>query len=51
MNFKEKINEKGLKKKKVAEMLGITKEHLSRVLNSKSNLTIELEERLRKVLQ
>jgi len=47
MDFKEKIKLTGLKKQKIAERLGITKEHLSRVINGKSPMTIELEDKLK----
>lgn len=51
MDFKEKIKSSGLKKQKIAEKLGITKEHLSRVLNQKSKMTIEMEYRLNNILR
>ncbi len=46
MDFKERIKNRGIKKKKVAEDIGITPEHLSRVLNGKMVMTKEVEEKL-----
>lgn len=51
MDFKEKIKKSGLKKSKIAQDLGITKEHFSRVLNNKSAMTSEIEFKLAKILK
>jgi plasmid maintenance system antidote protein VapI len=50
MDFKQRIKDKGIKKKKVAEEIGCTPEHLSRVLSGKTPLSIDLEIRLKKYL-
>ncbi len=49
--LKRYIEDTGLKKTKVAERLGITREHFSAVLNSKHNLTPELENKIRELMR
>ncbi len=51
MNFKEEINKTGLKKKAIAEKLGISKVYLSYLLNGKRPFTPELEDRLKNILK
>ena len=51
MDFKQIIKDKGIKKKKVAQEIGCTPEHLSRVLCGKLPMSIDLELRLKKYLK
>lgn len=44
------IENSGLKQKFVASEIGITKEHLNRVLKSKEPLSADVEEKLTKLL-
>ena len=50
VKLKRYIDNSGLKKKKVAEQLGISVGHLSYVLNDKRELSIDLENKIRQLL-
>ena len=48
--LKDWIESQGLRKSKVAEMLGITPIHLSYILGGSRNPSIDLEERIRALI-
>ena len=49
--LKKTIDERGLKKKKVAEILGISPGHLSYILSETRDISIELENRIRQFVR
>ena len=51
VKLRKYIDESGLKKKKVAEQLGISIGHLSYVLNDKRELSIDLENKIRELIK
>jgi len=51
LKLRKYINDSGLKKKKVAEQLGISAGHLSYILNDKRDLTIDLENKIMVLLR
>lgn len=48
--LKNYINTNGLKKQKVAQLLGISNVHLSYILNDKRPLSIDLESKIRTLI-
>ncbi len=48
--LKEHIRETGIKKSKIAEKLGVSAGHLSFVINGKRDLSIDLERKIRELI-
>jgi plasmid maintenance system antidote protein VapI len=51
MDYDTVIKERGIKKRKIAEQLGITPVYFSYLLRGKMPMTIEIENRLKNILK
>ncbi len=51
LDIKANLDKKGMNQKELSELIGITKEHMSKVMNGKANLSFDTVEKIANILE